>query len=73
LFVPLSSFFVLLHCVSFLQQPKEKGQKDTQCKSPKKEDKGTNNTTAQRKRTKGQTMQKPKERGQRDKQYVLFL
>jgi hypothetical protein len=28
----------------------------------------TNNTTAQRKRTKGQTMQKPKEKGQKDKQ-----
>ena len=29
----------------------------------------TNNTTAQRKRTKGQTIQQPKEKGYHDKQY----
>ena len=29
----------------------------------------TNNTTAQRKRTKGQTIPQPKEKGQKDKQY----
>jgi hypothetical protein len=28
----------------------------------------TNNTTAKRKRTKGQTIQQPKEKGQKDKQ-----
>ena len=38
--------------VTGLLHPKEKGQKDKQYHSPKKKDNMTNNTTAQRKRTK---------------------
>jgi hypothetical protein len=52
-----------------VQKPKEKGQRDKQYNSPKKKEKRTNNTTAQRKRTKGQTIQQTKEKGQKDKQY----
>jgi hypothetical protein len=40
-----------------------------QYNSPNKKDKRTINTTAQIKRTKGETIQQPKEKGQKDKQY----
>jgi hypothetical protein len=50
-----------------MQHPKEKGQKNKQYNSPKKKDNMTNNTTAQSKRTKGQTIQQPKEKRKNDK------
>jgi hypothetical protein len=72
LFVLLSIFFGLLYCLSFYPFSLD-------CcivcpfvlflNSPKKKDKRTNNTTAQRKSTKGQTIQQPIEKGQKDKQY----
>jgi hypothetical protein len=49
----------------------QKIMKDRQYNSLKKKDNMTNNTTAQRKRTKGQTIQQPKEKGQKDKQYNI--
>ena len=47
----------------------QKIMKDRQYNSLKKKDNMTNNTTDQRKRTKGQTIQQSKEKGQKDKQY----